>query len=141
MSTTATERESTLELGVATFLTGIEVDTGGTPKRSFGIVRVTSDLQQQVADHGAVIAIRRVPGASERQRWQLIASEAIELYALDYGTAWQVANDVDDLLSQRRFNAGGYRIDATRNPSAFAPAPHPNLVALTSVWRLTTRSL
>ena len=137
MSVPVPERETTLELGIADYLTGIAVGE----KSSLGIVRVENILQEQVATHGAVFAVRQIPGASERRRWQLIASLGIDVFAATYTDAWAAVRAAETLLAKQRFHAGGYAIDSSTNPSAFARAPHPNLTALSSVWRVTTRSL
>lgn len=138
MSSPAPERESTLELGFATYFDGIEIGSGATVRQTLGTTRLGTDLQELVAEHGAVIRVRRAGGTEEAKDGR--PRLAIEVYAASYDDAWGAAKAVKTKMTSRPFfRAGGYRIDKVRNESANTEQPHPNLRVVTSVWRITTR--
>lgn len=126
-------REPTLELGLATYLDGIDVNG----KTGLAVIRLGTDLQQLVDAHGAVIRARITSGFTHPL--ETVPRVGVEVYANTYTDVWTAAGQVEALLFRRYFRAGGYLIDLALNESASAEQPHPNLRLVTSVWRLVAR--
>lgn len=126
-------RESTLELGLADYLDGIDVNG----KSALAVIRLDTDLQELVDTHGAVIRARITSGFIHPL--EAVPRIGVEVYANTYADVWNAAAQVEDRLFRKFFRAGGYLIDLAVNESANAEQAHPNLRLVTSVWRLTAR--
>lgn len=126
-------REATLELGLAAYLDGIDVNG----KQALALVRIGTDLQAQVDTHGAVIRARVTSGFTHPL--ESVPRIGVEVYANTYADVWDAAAEVERRLLRRYFWAGGYLIDVAVNESVMAEQAHANLRYVTSVWRLALR--
>lgn len=99
------------------------------------VTRTGTDLQQRIADHGAVIRFRRTGGVD--QGWQVIARVAVEVYALSYDKAWDTAEE----LATRLLSTNGPVIDRVVSESANAELPYPdtNIRLVAATYRMTAR--
>lgn len=133
-ATVTVQQEPTLELGLTTYLTGLDV----AGRQSLAVVRLGTDLQDLVTTHGAVIRVRVTGGAVgfTQDRYRL----AVEVYAATYTDVWNAAAQVERRLLRPHFNAGGYIVDYAENESASNEQPHTNLRLVAQVWRLVTRT-
>lgn len=145
MSTIPATAGNTIELSAATDLTGVPFGPGpesGDRPKTFGIVRVGTDVDALVVQHGAVVACRQIGGA--RNGWQAVARIALTVYAPTYSAAWDAHAALSDHLiggTYRRTN-GGVRFDSWRTESDGVEQPYPGALAVVaSVWRATTRDI
>lgn len=145
MTQTPTEPVETLEVAAATVLDGLAFPPGADePKHTYGVVRVGVDLNDLVAQHGAVVHVRRAGGI--QRTWQVTARVAVTVYASTYEDAWAAQDAVDAHIGAGwRPNTtpgdGRIRIDSWRNESAATEQPYPGLSVLSSIWRITTRHM
>jgi hypothetical protein len=132
---------TTLELACALYASDITFATG---KHTFGIARPGLDLNNLVAQHGAVLSMRQTGGL--QTSWQIVARITVTTYAATYQDVWDAQQAFEARIVGRwRPNTapgdGGIRIDSWRNESAAAEQPYPGLSVLTSIWRVTTRHM
>lgn len=134
-----------LERGAAEHLDGLVFRDAETPeavRKTFGVVRVGTNLAELVALHGAVVAVKQVGGITGG--WQAIARLTVDVYAASYEDVWDAQAVIDaDLTSGYGRSRGSVRFDSWKNESAAAEQPYPNgdLSVTTSIWRVSTRHL
>lgn len=140
------DASQTLELACAAVVDQIGFPLGveSPTKHTFAVVRAGTDLNDLVAEHGAVVQVRRAGGLT--RTWQLTAREVLEVYAASYTDAWAAQDAIEARIGGRwRPNTlpgeGGIRIDSWRNESAATEQPYPGLSVLSSIWRVSTRHM
>ena len=135
----------TLEMAAAEVLDNLPFPAGAAdPRHTFAAVRVGPDLNDLVAQHGAVVHVRRVGGI--QRTWQVTARLALTIYAAGYTDAWAAQDAVDARIGgpwqpNTTRGDGRIRIDSWRNESAAAEQPYPGLSVLSWIWRTTPRHM
>lgn len=148
MSQSPTELDTTqtLELAAAAVVDNLAFPLGVTEPagHTFAAVRVGPDLNDLVAEHGAVVHIRRSGGIT--RTWQVVARLTLTVYALSYSDMWATQDAIEARIGgpyrpNTQPGDGGVRIDSWRNESAATEQPYPGLSVLSSIWRVTTRHM
>lgn len=113
-------------------------------KATYAVTGVGTDLNDLIAEHGAVVHVHRAGGLV--RTWQTTAREIVDVYAASESDAWAAQDAIEAVIGRGwRPNTqpgdGGIRIDSWRNESAATKQPYPGLVVLSSIWRVTTRHM
>lgn len=135
----------TLELACAAVVDQLAFPAGGDPvKYTLAVVEVGTDLNDLVAEHGAVVQVSRAGGL--KRTWQTTAREVLTVYAGSYTDAWAAQDAIDAVIGgpwrpNTQPGDGGIRIDSWNNESAATKQPYPGISVLSSIWRVTTRHM
>lgn len=103
------------------------------------VTRTGTDLQERIAQSGAVVRFRRTGGVD--QGWQVIARVSTEVYAATYDKAWNVAEELARRLTLTPLIVPGQLVDRVVSESANAEMPYSdqNIRLVVAAWRITVR--